>query len=241
MHKYKVEDDFFFLENYHKEQPAKFKLYSQCAICDIIRRGEKWEPHLHVVFEKYLDENSVVIEGGCHIGTHSVKLSKLSKRVLCFEPLPPSYNLLVENLRINGCDNVDAHPKGLAERKSFGRFSWITTSNAGASGLCENPMGEMHCRVPDDENFDVELISIDDMNLDQLDFIKLDVEGYESKVIKGAIETINRFKPTILLECWVDHTGKASVEHTEKTFKFLLNMNYSLERISHADWLFVKS
>lgn len=236
MDKYQVEDDFFLLENYHEEQPARFKLYSRCSICDIIKTGRIWEPHIHLVFEKYLDTNSVVIEGGCHIGAHSVKLSKLSKRVLYFEPLPPSYNLLVENLRINGCNNFVAHQQGLAERKSFGKFSWITTGNVGASGLCENPMGELH-RVPEDENFDVKLTSIDDLNLDQLDFIKLDVEGYEIKAIKGAIETINKFRPTILLECWEDHTGKSSVEHAEKTFRLLLDINYSLERISHADWL----
>ena len=104
-------------------------------------------------------------------------------------------------------------------------------------GLNKNPMGELPGL--EETKIDVPLIALDSLSLPRLDFMKVDVEGYEPKVIDGAIELISRWRPTIVLECWADHSWGASVEHTRQQFRKLLQLGYELIRVDHADWLFV--
>ena len=82
------------VENYHNGEPAFFKTYEPgtCPISDTLRSGVVWEEHLHNIFEKYVTKDSVVVEGGCHIGSHTVKLAQMAKTVHAFAPLPDSFN-----------------------------------------------------------------------------------------------------------------------------------------------------
>lgn len=69
---------------------------------------------------------------------------------------------------------------------------------------CRNP-GESHLRPAKAENpTTVQLTTVDDFvaeaRLDRLDFIKIDAEGSDFEVLKGARRTVERFRPTILLE-----------------------------------------
>ena len=72
------------LPNYCKDQTAKFQLYKNCIISNCIRRGYRWEEHHHDLAYKYLNSESIVVEVGAHIGTLTVMLSKLSKKVYSF-------------------------------------------------------------------------------------------------------------------------------------------------------------
>jgi FkbM family methyltransferase len=240
--KYIVLPEIFEVKKYNNDESAFFNLYMHCPISWNLRHGNVWEPHLHRVFEKYINKDSVVIEGGCHLGSHSVKLSKLSKKLYCFEPLKESYNLLKTNLRNNKCFNTIVSDSGLSDELGVDQFAWMPFGNLGGSGLSNNPMG-----VPgfpgmestEQEKYDITLTTIDFLNLDQLDFIKLDVEGYEPKVIMGGIKTITKFRPVITLECWANHYGMVDIDHTKNVFKMLLDLNYTVEQINLSDFLFL--
>jgi len=222
---YEVDPNIYEVEDY-----AKFKVYKNDLISDSIRRGEKWEPFLHKVFEKYITKDSIVIEAGCHIGTHTVKLAQLAEKVICFEPLESSFNLLNENLKLNKIDNVRVYNSGLSDHASRASFSYVNKDNIGGAVL--------------KSGFDIslqsidELQAIDDSHYARVDFIKLDVEGYERKVIVGALNTIKQWTPVIALECW-DNYPNATLEHTKKEFKMLLDVGYEVEQIEHHDFLFV--
>lgn len=217
--------DFAIDPNIYQLDYAKFKVYNTDLISDTIRRGEKWEPFLHDIFEKYITKDSVVLEGGCHIGTHTIKLAQLAKTVYCFEPLDFSRSLLEENLALNNLDNTLVSNAGLSDEMSSTSFSWVTKDNIGGAVL-------------DDKGDDIPLVTIDSLNLEQLDFIKLDVEGYEKKAIIGGLETIKKFTPVITLECW-DNYPNATLEHTQEEFKMLLDLGYEVEQIEHHDFVFV--
>ena len=227
------------IENYHLGESVKFNLFENCYISDFLRKGNIWEPHLHKIFEEYITNNSTVVEAGCHIGTHSIKLSKLAKKLYCFEPLKVSNALLRENLKLNNCINTTVYDEGVSSKITTTKFSWVSLGNPGASGLENNPMGGFENTISNDHDYDVNLTTIDSLNLPELHFIKLDVEGYETKAIEGSLYSIKKHKPIIALECWEDHQGNASVEHTTTQFKFLLNLGYKLSRISNCDWLFL--
>ena len=77
------------------------------------------------------------------------------------------------------------------------------------------------------------------MCLDNLNFIKLDVEGYEINVIEGGINTIKKYKPIITLEVYENFYGKYSIEYTKTTFKILLDIGYTVHHIAGPDFLFL--
>lgn len=223
---YAYDENIYELDGY-----AKFKVYKTDLISDTMRHGKKWEPFLHDVFEKYVTADSVVIEGGANIGAHTVKLAQLAKRVICFEPLETSRTLLEHNLALNNLDNVTVRSEGLSDVEGTASFSYVNKDNLGGAVL-EAKAG------------DVVLTSIDalqgvgDDNYSRVDFIKLDIEGYEKKAIVGGLNTIKQWKPVIALECW-DNYPNATIEHAQEEFKMLLDMGYEVEQIEHHDFLFV--
>ena len=89
------------------------------------------------------------------------------------------------------------------------------------------------------EQIEVSLITIDSLNLDKLDFIKIDVEGYEPKVIQGAMNTIIKFKPIIVIEIWKDHFGGVDFNYSKNLFQSLLTVGYEIHHIWGPDFLFI--
>mgnify|MGYP003640523750 CR=1 FL=1 len=229
------------VDNYHYTRNIQFVTYpiDKCIISSMISKNQVWEPHMHRIFEKYINKESIVLEGGCHIGTHTLKLALLGKQVLSFEPLIESNHLLCKNLKINNINNVTIYSEGLSNKPDLAYFEWFGYNNPGASGLSNNPMGKPSYTKPIEKKHPVTLITIDSLQLEKLDFIKLDVEGYEINVIEGAINTIKKCKPIITLEVYENFTGKISFEHAKSTFKILLDNGYTIHHIQGPDFLFL--
>lgn len=231
------------VDNYHNNVSTKFYTYfpGKCCICDTLRRNNIWEPLLHEVFEKYITKDSIVIEGGCHIGAHTLKLSYLCKHLYGFEPMPKSNKLLNDNITLNNINNVTIFDKGLSNKIENSKYQWICENNPGGSGLINNPLGDL----PNERNFinetiEVSLVTIDSLNLEQLDFIKLDIEGYEKYTIEGGINTITKCKPIITLESFKSHLGDTDINHTKETFKMLIEIGYNVYQINNgADFIFI--
>ena len=215
-----------------------YYILEDCQISKSIKENAVWEPHLHAVFEKFVNKDSVVIECGCHIGTHTLLLASLSRKLYGFEPMPKTYEVLCKNIAINKIDNAILYKKGVANKEGKTKYSWIPNNNPGGSGLDNNPMG-VPCGIAcTNEHIEVELTTIDSLQLDKLDFMKIDVEGYEPLVIEGGMHTIQRCKPTIVMEIWKDHHCAVDVNYPKELFKNLLDIGYTVEHISGPDFLF---
>jgi FkbM family methyltransferase len=234
----------YMVDNYHCTKGIKFLTYppDKCIISELISKNHVWEPHMHNIFEKYINKESIVLEGGCHIGTHTLKLGLLGKQVLSFEPMIKSNIILRENLKINNITNVTVYNEGLSNKTEVAYFEWIGHNNPGGSGLTNNPMGKPNYEKNiKTSNYPVNLITIDSLQLEKLDFIKLDVEGYEINVIEGALDTIKKCNPIITMEVWENFNGKYSLQHAKSTFKILLDNGYTIHHIRGPDFLFLPS
>ena len=234
---------FIVVDNYHNNIPMKFYTYplNKCCISDELRSNNIWEKFLHDTFEKYITKDSIVLEGGCHIGSHTLKLASLCKQLYGFEPLPSSNKLLVDNISINNIDNVTIFNKGLSNIISKEKYQWISENNPGGAGLCNNCLGDLSDfrNTIGNEIINVDLTTIDSLNLDQLDFIKLDIEGYEKYAIEGGINTIKKCKPIITIESWKSHAGDVDINHTKEEFNMLIEIGYNMHQISGPDFIFI--
>ena len=109
--------DYTIFKNFHKNKDIKFYTYLNCPISSRIRNNVFWEKHLHDIFEKFINEKSIVIEGGCHIGAHTLKMALICEHIYAFEPFPASFDLLNSNVKINNLENVSIIKKGLSVRE----------------------------------------------------------------------------------------------------------------------------
>ena len=245
---FEIDDKLTTLNNYHNSSPAIFKLYRNCYLCDCIRRGYRWEEHQHDIVDKYLDKNSIAIEAGSHIGTLAVKLAKTCKLTYCFEPVINTYHLLQFNMKVN-CDssNYKLFNKGLGECIKNENISWISPHSACAIGLDNNSYNPLNNDEKNNaikagaKNIIIEITTIDTLKLDKLDYIKIDVEGYEQEVINGGLNTIKKCKPIIILECYETFSPSkvASLEYVKNKYKLLLDLGYEVKHVWLADFLFI--
>lgn len=129
------------------------------------------------------------VDGGAHVGTWSAAMGKRFARVLAFEPAHDTFVCLSENL--HDVANVDLYCVALGAVRCSGRVMDDPTrpGNTGARHLNVAAPGE------------TEILPLDGFELPDLDFLKLDVEGYELHALQGAAETLQRCAPVVLIEC----------------------------------------
>ena len=126
------------------------------------------------------------VDGGAHIGTWSVSMAARFASVLAFEPAPDTFDCLVSNLA--GIANVvpmRAALGAVAGRAGIGD----DTARPGNTGARHLGAGRL-----------VEVDRLDDFGIDDLDFLKLDLEGYELFALTGAKTTILQCRPAIIIE-----------------------------------------
>jgi len=126
--------------------------------------------------------------------------------VIAFEPLPEAYNELLENAKLNKVkDKIEVYNVALGDGKN------ITGGKGG---------GTMFSVSNKESTFQTK--TLDSFNLDRVDILKIDVEGFEYGVLNGAVNTINKFKPKIILETH-------SMELRQKCNGFLEKTGYKLK------------
>ncbi len=158
--------------------------------------------NLKIIFDYLLTKfgntvmlNSCALDIGANIGNHSLYFSKFFKNVYAFEPNPKTYDLLFLNSKLE--KNIKAFNFGLGQFNNVVKFK-TSSQNIGASKVVDG----FNNVLSDDEIF-VNIIRLDDVHEilhESISLIKLDVEGQELNVIKGAINIINKYSPIILFE-----------------------------------------
>lgn len=167
------------------------------------------------LYQSLLKPGDVAIDVGANVGVISVALGLAvgaTGRVHAFEPQPLLYDILCRNLARAGLDNATAYRAIVAEEVGNGTFVDVravpTDRTLNFGGISANtrigpPFGTM---APTD------IRTIDTLGLDRCDFIKIDVEGGEHRVLAGATDTIRRHRPILSIECdrpdgtyyWID-------------------------------------
>lgn len=150
------------------------------------------------------------VEVGANIGALTIPLARRCARVLAFEPQPDNFKLLELNLERNGVKNAVASKLALgAENKQVMMPSLAEIDKGDEWGMIGNygiaEIGHGSCRV--------NMGLLDNvLRLAPIDFIKLDCEGSELEVLKGAEKTIERDRPLLYVENDRSHKSAALIE-----------------------------
>ena len=237
-----IDNKIFEVKNYLPNgNSAYFKCFKNTSdvVCNEIKKGNIWEKELHNhIINFNLDENSVILEAGTHIGSHTIFLSNLAKKIYGFEPFPETHKLAIENLKLNNINNVILSSKALSDENKTIEVEYHnpTKRNIGGWGIHFTKDKEYTNNLS--PYISIKTITIDSLKLDKLDLVKLDVEGNELKVINGGIKTIEKYRPIIILENWSNYPT-IDINKTKCQFNILINIGYKIERIGCSpDFIF---
>lgn len=162
------------------------------------------------------ERGDIVFDVGAYIGDTSLWFSKLvgpEGKVYSFEPEPTNFKRLMGNIQRNDVKNVIPLQLGLSDQEE----EMVVTSGGGSSTL-----------VKSQEGTSVKVTTIDNFlranDLPSVDFIKMDVEGFESHILTGAKETLKEKSPKLAV-C-VYHRGDDLI--TLPSVILSINPNYKL-------------
>jgi len=135
-----------------------------------------------------------VVDGGAALGDHTIAYMEKAgspELVHAFEPGPE----MVECLRYN-CPGANIYPLALSDRHEG---LWFHRECKSTLGPFTN-VGASHLSSIDQSDVMVNAVTLDSLHLQDVGFIKLDLEGFEFFAIRGATETIQRCRPAMMVE-----------------------------------------
>jgi FkbM family methyltransferase len=150
---------------------------------------------------KEVKESMTVLDIGSHIGLMAAVFGKKvgnNGRVFAFEPTPSTVRILRETVRLNHGTNVSVEPYALADQK--GKMTFYISDNLADNS---NSLANNHRNDRAEQAIEVDVNTVDDFvkerNIPKVDFMKVDVEGAEFRLLKGARQTIMKHKPRMIL------------------------------------------
>jgi FkbM family methyltransferase len=155
------------------------------------------------MLRQVIPDDAVVIDVGAHAGQFTKLFARLAPKgfVYAFEPGSYARAILRTAVRLNRLRNVAILPLALGERSGVAILT-VPVKRSGSYGF-----GLAHLAGGNETAAEIEAVGVatlDDavmaLGIGRLAFIKADIEGYELRLVRGARDTLRRFKPALLLE-----------------------------------------
>ena len=199
--KYQIVSD----DDYLPQMRSGLKASFVNLIKTLIKRND-FEPKMVKLFQTLIKKEDIAIDVGANIGCTSILFGELAEQVISFEPSPTTFNLLQKNIKKSGLQNITLLNYALGSNHSASEITYAKSNRSGGfiSNKTTISTGHITEKIKidklDDIINDLNIVKLDREECRGVDFIKIDVEGFEKEVIEGARKTINKFKPIIVLE-----------------------------------------
>jgi len=166
-----------------------------------IKNGKIWGEFVYNISQDYIEDNTIVLDAGANFGQLSILFSKLKKDVIVysFEASKFIFKILQKNIDINNA-NVKAINCILGNEGN--RIYQIKKNDLSEfSSWGSNSVKIVDKKKTKFKTEEVQAIKIDDLKFDKkISFFKIDVQGYDLNVLKGAKNTILKHKMPIMFE-----------------------------------------
>lgn len=166
-----------------------------------------------------------LIDVGTNIGQTAMTFSKIgggNSIVYGFEPDLVNYSKAIENLKINSFANIHLLNIGLGSKPGKLHLKINTPSNRGGSRIDQTASAN---------SFEIPIETLDNIieqkKITKIDLIKIDVEGFELEVIKGAKEVLKKHKPKLFIEV-DDNNLKEQNTSAKELIEYLLTFGYTI-------------
>lgn len=191
---------------------------------EIVKSGA-WESKYITKARQFLNKESTVLDIGANLGAWSIALSPHVKSIWAFEPQIRTFNQLCGNLFINNCHNVI--PVRCALSISIDKYRRLKIHD-------EWPANNGAAHISQIAGERIDIFTLDDFipKIGRVDLLKVDVEGWECKVLIGGEELIRRDKPVIFFEALA-----SKPQESAQTLDWLKKAEYQIAQIDDNDYL----
>lgn len=162
----------------------------------IISEG-RYEPLLERALLLIARHCKVFTDIGANAGFYSLAVQALVPecKVTAFECNPEVRKVFERNVELNGLKNILIRHEALSDQTGEAEFHVPALTGSGGGSL-----RDLHPEEGESQKFSVKLLPLDSLTLEKIDFMKIDVEGAELAVVKGALRSIRESLPTIFIE-----------------------------------------
>jgi FkbM family methyltransferase len=175
----------------------------------VLRSGTFYEARQLADIRALIPPGSVVVDAGANIGNHTLYFALICGAALvhAIEPGRVAGAILRRNIALNGLEErVRVHSVALGAEKGRASFRRYPGGNIGAATIAADPAGPYP------------VMPLDSLALERVDFLKIDIEGGFLDALRGAAETLRRFRPPV----WIELRPKfGEVEPGEQAFSEL--------------------
>jgi len=202
---------------------------ADAAVTPGLRSG-KYEPHLTAVFERYCTPGTTVVDVGANLGYYSLLAARLvgpSGRVIALEPNSENCRLLLSSMRRSGLANVQVLPVAADVETGWAYYSTHVGSNGGL--------------IDDEDLLARPGVVVPTFRLDDLvagpagllkvagpvGLLKMDVEGAEGRVVRGATRVIERDRPIVTTELKEEMLTRVSNTTVGEYLSYFEGLGYS--------------
>ncbi len=210
---------------------AILRLYTDSRLSEIIYCWD-FEAVERLFVQRYLRPSDIFVDVGANIGLFTVIAAKRvgdDGKVFAFEPAAIPRQRLEENVRLNRFTNVSVQPKALSNQTGTLAICVPSDGHDAWSSLGK-PIAGMDLR-----NEDIEAISWDEFAdkhklAGNVNMMKIDVEGWETRVLKGAEEALSVLDAPLLQVEFTDKAAESSGNSCTELYRDLVNLGYSVCR-----------
>ena len=188
-----------------------------------------------IIVKQFLPKTKTFLDVGANIGLYCFLAAHLcpdNAKVFAFEPQPDCLKYLNKTINLNNWeDKLKACSLGLGDKEEKLELHLTGTGSTFDNSFNDNAKLE-RVLVPVDTLDN----QVEKLNLKKVDFIKIDVEDFEQKVLEGGLKTIKRDRPIIFIKIADMLKGRNYRNpNYQKTINWLLGMNYSIYRVRNTN------
>lgn len=196
------------------------------TISNLILEGSNSQPEGMLLkrLQNELPDNLTMIDVGGNIGSFFCQFINKCKKVYVFEPIPSLHKVIQESISDNECNKVSLITKAVGDKP--GHVKMLDNNNSNV----------VTTEYADDSIIDITITTLDNEfhMSEKIDFIKIDVEGYECHVLEGAENVIQKHKPFLLIEVHPGFIQNYNRHHIE-IINFLERYHYTIEYFSFLE------
>jgi FkbM family methyltransferase len=211
----------------YKNEDGIFIIFPNDAIAQHIKQGKQWEPHFKTVISYLISSGDTVIDAGANFGYNGILMGKqigLNGSLISFEPQRIIYQQMCGNLILNNIFNAVTIQAALGDGSISSTNMAPVNYNSDWVNIGDTSIGN--------GGEEVNIFKLDDLLVDNINFIKLDVQGYELFTLKGAENHIKTFQPDLFIEIEPHQLNKFNVTDTE-LIDYIKSLGYKIFKINN--------
>ena len=179
-----------------------------------------------------IENGDVVFDIGANYGWYSLNIAKryADTKIYAFEPIKYTFDILSENVKINGFKNINIFNSGIGKENTIAEFNF-NRDHSGATSMVNlldrSDVEKIKCPIRTLDSF------VREEKVDRVDFIKCDVEGAEFFVLQGGKNVLERHRPKLFVEMLRKWSAKFGY-HPNDIIRFMKDLGYFCFEISNG-------